>query len=79
MKKLGGMGHRFNHVTKMEFKSVIATSEAGVTDLLAQYVEDTFQPIQVPDFDFEHFNCIEQEWHTFPTGTQRINTNPHPG
>ena len=51
MKKLGRMGRGSNHITKMEYKNTVANSEAPVADLMAQYVEDTFQPLQEPDFD----------------------------
>ena len=62
MKKLGGMGRGSNHVTKMEYNNTTANSEEDVADLMAQCVEDTFQPLQEPDFDYTHFNHIEQEW-----------------
>ena len=62
MKKLGGMGRGSNHVTKMEYKHTVANSEETVADLMAQYVEDTFQPLQEPDFHYAQFNRIEQEW-----------------
>ena len=62
MKKLGGMGRGSNHVTKMEYNKTTANSEEAVADLMAQYVEDTFQPLQEPDLDYTHFNRIEQEW-----------------
>ena len=56
------MGRGANHVTKMEYKNTVANSEAEVADLMAQYVEDAFQPLQEPDFDYTHFCRIEQEW-----------------
>ena len=60
MKKLGGMGRGSNHVTKMECNNTLANSKAAVGNLMAQYVEDAFQPLQEPDFDYAHFNCIKQ-------------------
>ena len=67
MKKLGGMGHGSNHVTKMEYKNTVANSEPAAADLMAQYVEDTFQPLQEPDFDYAYFDCIKQEWNDSQT------------
>ena len=45
----------------------MANSEAEVADLMAQYVEDAFQPLQEPDFDYAHFHRIEQEWNNSQT------------
>ena len=45
MKKLGGMGKGSYHVFKMEYNNLTAHSEATVADLMAQYVEDSFQPL----------------------------------
>ena len=56
------MGRGANHVTKMIYNNTVASSEAEVADLMAQYVEDAFQPLQEPDFDYTHFQRIEQEW-----------------
>ena len=39
-----------------------ATSESGVADPMSQYVKGTFQPLQEPDFNYSHFNHIDQEW-----------------
>ena len=67
MKKLCGMGHGSNHGTKMEYNNTVANNEAAVANLMAQYVEDTFQPLQEPDFDYAHFNRIEREWNDSQT------------
>ena len=75
MKKLGGLGRGANHVTKIEYKNttdfivpnlLTVDDSTEVADLMAQYVEDAFQPLQEPDFDYAHFNCIEQEWNNSP-------------
>ena len=67
MKKLGELGRGSKHVTKMEYKNTVATSESAVADLMAQYVEDSFQPLQEPDFDYALFNRIEREWNNSQT------------
>ena len=79
MKKLGGMGRGANHVTKMTYNNTVANREAEVADLMAQYVEDAFQPLQEPDFDYTNFQRIEQEWHNsqaaLNTSTPSTTTN----
>ena len=47
----------------MTYNNSVANSEAEVADLMAHYVEDAFQPLQEPDFDYTHFQRVEQEWH----------------
>ena len=71
MKKLGGMGKGSNHITKMEYNDLTASSEHNVADLMAIYVEDTFQPLNEPDFDYAHFDNIQQEWLNAQTALNR--------
>ena len=72
------MGRGSNHVTKMEYKNTVASSEATVADLIAQYVEDTFQPLQEPDFDYAHFNRIEREWNDSQTALNNSTPTTNP-
>ena len=51
-KKLGGLGRNTSHITKMEYNNTIAQTEPYVANLMAKYVEDSFQPLNEPDFDY---------------------------
>ena len=74
----------------MEYKDIIATSEAGVADLTAKYVEDTFQPLQEPDLDYSLFAKTEWKWQNaqialnnslplpYSSHTQQITYDPNP-
>ena len=71
MKKLGGMGKGSNHITKMKYNGLTASSEHNVADLMATYVEDTFHPLNEPDFDYSHFDNVQQEWSNAQTALNR--------
>ena len=62
MNKLGGLGRGANTVQKMTYKSAQACTELEVANLMASYVEDSFQPFNDTDFDYDLFRRIEQEW-----------------
>ena len=55
------MGRNTSHVTKMEYNT-IAQTEPDIANLMAKYVEDSFQPLNEPDFEYQYFEQITQEW-----------------
>ena len=76
MKRLGGLGKGTSHVTKMTYGSTTANSEIEVANLMAQYVEDMFKPLDEPNFDYSVFNRIKQEWDNAQTALE--NSTPPP-
>ena len=76
MKRQGGLGKGTSYVTKMTYGSTTANSEIEVANLMAQYLEDTFKPLNEPDFDYSVFNRIKQEWDNAQTALE--NSTPPP-
>ena len=76
MKRLGGLGKGTSHVTKMTYGPTTANSEIEVANLMAQYVEDSFKPLEEPDFDYSIFDKLKQEWDNAQTALE--NSTPPP-
>ena len=60
IKKLSG-GRGSNAVSTIEYKGKVARSPEMVADLMGEYMEDSFQPLQEDSFNYEYFARIEQE------------------
>ena len=76
MKRLEGLGKGTSHVTKMTYGPTTANSEIEVANLMAQYVEDSFKPLEEPDFDYSVFDKLKQEWDNAQTALE--NSTPPP-
>ena len=59
------MGRSTSHVTKMEYNHTTALTEPEVANLIAKYVEDSFQPLNEPDFDYQYFNKSHKNGWTY--------------
>ena len=62
MKRLGGMGRSSGGIRKLEYKGLSANTEKGIANLMADFSQDTFKPLDDPGFDYEYFQHIEDEW-----------------
>jgi len=62
MKRLGGSGKASNNIRKMEYKGNTASTEVGIANIMADSAQDTFKPLEDPNFNYFYFQTIEEEW-----------------
>ena len=62
MKRLGGNGRSGTNIRKMEYKGNTASTEVGIANLMADSAQDTFKPLDDPNFDYHYFQNLSNEW-----------------
>ena len=46
----------------MEYKGNTASTEIGIANLMADSAQDTFKPLDDPNFDYQYFQNLSNEW-----------------
>ena len=64
MKRLSGAGRSNNGIRKMEYNGLSANTEEGIANLMAQHAQDSFKPLEDPDFNYFYFQTITEEWNS---------------
>ena len=62
LKRLGGNSRNGTNIRKMEYKGNTASTEKGIANLMADNAQDTFKPLEDPNFDYHYFQNLSNEW-----------------